>query len=277
MSCFLPQISEFSIKNTFIIIDLTQEGEKMNCNCTTPEGVITGYYGLFKPPFSILDPIVGGTLYVVTTRLRNILIIIPLVPNFFVDVVKIMKRIPSRNIVFIVPDIGPRFISDYINSWYYIKKILGYECKLFSMYLPEGTMSEEFLHDIDRSYSASKAFEIMRTRQEVVTINVQFLKAFSNNAAPWASDIILHDTGSRKFFISEMNEQKLNHMWKIRDTYDELHMAYIDGNYPSMTYNEVLKKYPLLVQKIIVNQFNSKDEYDTAQSFRVHIGKLVNL
>ena len=240
------------------------------------EGVISGYYGIFRPPYSILNPTVGGTVYCITSQYRNVLVLIPLVPNFFVDVVKIIKRFPSRDIRFIVPDIGPRFISDYISSWYYIKKKLGFSCRLFSKYLPEGNLSEEFLSDIDRNIGQSISFVIARDYVDVATINAQVTKMMVNTSAPWACDVIIKDTNGRKLFVSEMNMQKAEYLNGIKDAYDEIHMPFIEGTYPSMTYNEVMRNFPGLVNQIVVNQFASKDELDNALNRRVQIGRLVS-
>ncbi len=242
----------------------------------TSEFVLTGYYGIFRPPYSLMNPTSGGSVYVVTSQYRNCLVLIPLVPNFFTDIVKIIDRFPSRRVFFIVPDIGPRFISDYLASWYYIKKTLHYECKLFSRYMPEEKVSEEFLADIIRNVDEVASVVVYRDQSDVSVLHFQLTKLMVNTAAPYACDVILNDTGKKRILLSEANEDKMAY-YNSHPLFDEIHTPYIEGTYPTMTYLEVLKKYPRLVKYIVANRFGSVEEVEYAISRGVHVGKLVNL
>ena len=242
----------------------------------TSEYVLSGYHGIFRPPYSLLNPSSGGSVYVVTSQYRNTLVLIPLVPNFFTDVVKIVDKMQSRKVFFIVPDIGPRFISDYLASWYYIKKTLLFECKLFSRYMPEDKVSEEFLADIIRNVDESASLVICRSQSDVSVLHFQLTKLMVNTAAPYACDVILNDTGKRRILLSEANEEKIDY-YNSHPLYDEIHTAYIEGTYPTMTYQEIMRKYPLMVKYLVVNRFGSREEVEYALSKGIHIGKLVNL
>ena len=241
------------------------------------ECVLSGYYGIFRPPMTVLDPGCGASVYTVTNEYRNILVIIPLTTSFYVDVVKIVRRFSADEIFIIAPDIGPRFISDYLACWYYIKKFLHLRCKIYSRYLPEGHMSEEFLSDIERNADASYTFVIEREPVKVDTINVQFSTMMVNTRAPYATDIILNDTNGRKLFLSEMNEQKAEYLSKIKDQYDEIHMPFISGTYPTMNYYEVARSYAGLIPKLRCNNFGTREELSYALSKGINAGKLVRL
>ena len=241
------------------------------------EGVKSGYYGIYRPPTSILDPSTGGSIYLVTSQYSNILVLIPLVPNFFVDVIKIAKRFPTcRDFNFLVPDIGPRFISDYLATWYYLKKTLGYRCKFFSRFYPEEKVSEEFLADVDRNISQSRSLVIARDQMNVTVINMQSTGLYVNTAAPYASDVIINDTIKRRLFVSEMNEEKLLYLNKYH-LYDEIHVPFIEGTYPTMSYNEIMRKCPGLVNAIVVDRFGTREEIESAAGRGVKIGKLVRI
>ena len=242
----------------------------------TSEGVLSGYYGIFRPPYSLLNPSSGSSIYVVTSQYRNTLVLIPLVPNFFGDVVKIMNKFPSRNVVFIVPDIGPRFISDYLASWYYIKKVLLFSCELFSRYMPEEKVSEEFLADIHRNIDETMSVIVCRDQSDVSVLHFRLTRLLVDTQAPYACDVILHDTGKRRILLSEANDEKMTYYNEHR-LYDEIHIPYIEGTYPTMSYQQVMRKYPGLVQELVVNQFGSLEEVEYAASRRIHIGKLVKL
>lgn len=241
------------------------------------EGVTSGYYGIYRPPYSIKDPSVGGSIYVITSQYKNIMVLIPLVPNFFVDVIKIANRFPTcRDFSFLVPDVGPRFISDYLASWYYLKKTLGYRCKFYSKYLPKEHVSEEFLADFERNRSESWSLVIARDYINVSVINIQISQTFVSTTAPYACDVAVNDTIQRHLFVSEMNERKLLYLNEHR-LYDAIHTPFIEGTYPTMTYNEIMRMCPGLVHEIIVDRFGSREELDSALARGVHTGRLVRI
>lgn len=242
----------------------------------TNEFVLSGYYGIFRPPYSLINPSSGGSVYVVTSQYRNTLVLIPLVPNFFTDVVKILNRIPSRKIFFVVPDIGPRFISDYLASWYYIKKVLQFECTLFSRYMPEEKVSEEFLADIIRNVDEAASVVVYRDQSDVSVLHFQLTRLLVDTAAPYACDVILNDTDKRKILLCEANENKIQY-YNSHPLYDEIHTPFVEGTYPTMSYQDIMRKFPRMVKYLVVNQFGSYEEVQYALSKGIHIGKLVNL
>ena len=241
------------------------------------EDVLSGYYGLFQPPYSILNPQSGGCLYTIATEYRDVLVIIPLIPHFFLDVVKIMKRLPVREILFVVPDFGIRYVSDYVNSWYFIKKKMNIPCHFFAKYLPEGTVSQEFLADIIRNNSDAYSFAMYRNRANVSTINIQLTKFLVNTAAPWACDVIVSDTTGRKYFSTEMNEEKLKRLNQTKEAYHEIHMPFILGQYQTMSYDEAIRNFPGLINQLRVNQFSTYEELQSALTRGIHCGKVVSL
>ena len=243
------------------------------------EHIVEGYYGIFNPPLSILEPVTGGTIYYVTNEYRNILIVIPMIPNFFVDIVKIMKRIPARDIILIAPDIGPRFISDYIESWYFITRKCGKSCRIFSRYMPEekNTLSQEFIYDIKRNLNEAFSFIVARTAEDTTTIQINLSTYMVDTRSPGACDVLLSSCTGRKLLLCEMNEDKASALKDELDLYDEIHMPFIEGTYPTMTYQQLMLKYPSMIQKIRVNHFSSRDELQAALSRGVKVGRLVSL
>ncbi len=53
----------------------------------TSEFVLTGYYGIFRPPYSLMNPTSGGSVYVVTSQYSSVLVRMPGLPDFFTDCV----------------------------------------------------------------------------------------------------------------------------------------------------------------------------------------------
>lgn len=242
------------------------------------EGVISGYHGYFRPPYSFKSSVSGngGSIYIITTRYDNVLVLIPMVPNFFIDVVTIMRNNPARLVYFVAPDMGARFISDYVSSWYHIKKQLHRECKFFSYYLPEEkSLSQDFMDDISRNLCEAQSIILAKTRMEVTVLNFQFQRMLMDVSAPMASDLIINDTIGSKFFAVEMNERKANWLNANSGMFDEIHVPYIEGSYPTMTYNELMRSYPGLVKYVRVNQFSNKEELAEAQARRVRLGGLI--
>ena len=240
--------------------------------------VLSGYHGYYRPPYSFRSSINGngGSIYCVTTQYDNVLVLIPLVPNFFIDVVTLMKTNPARLVYFIVPDMSARFISDYVSSWYYIKKQLNRECKFFSYYLPEErSLSQDFLDDVSRNLCEAQSLIIARTVRDVAVLNFQLQRMLMDIAAPTACDVIVNDTNGSKFFAVEMNDRKAKWLDDNAGMFDEIHVPYIEGSYPTMTYNELMRTYPGLVRYVRVNQFSNKEELAQARARSVRIGGLI--
>jgi hypothetical protein len=176
----------------------------------------------------------------------------------------------------VVPDIGPRFISDYLASWYYIKKVLQFECTLFSRYMPEEKVSEEFLADIIRNVDESTSVIVYRDQSDVSVLHFQLTRLLVDTAAPYACDVILNDTDKRKILLCEANENKIQY-YNSHPLYDEIHTPFVEGTYPTMSYQDIMRKFPRMVKYLVVNQFGSYEEVQYALSKGIHIGKLVNL
>lgn len=240
--------------------------------------VFCGYHGYYRPPYSFKSSTSGngGSIYCITTQYDNVLVLIPLVPNFFIDVVTIIRNNPARLVYFIAPDMGPRFISDYLSSWYLIKKQMGRECKFFSYYLPEErSISQDFLDDICRSKFESHNIVLTRSVMDVGVMNFQYQRLTMDIAAPSASDLVVNTPNGSKFFAVEMNERKAQWLNEHAGMFDEIHVPYIEGSYPTMTYNELMRQFPGLVRYVLVNQFSNREELAEARARGVRIGGLI--
>lgn len=238
--------------------------------------VHSGYYHIYKPPFSLTPGYNYSTIYCISSRLNNVFILMPLVPSFYKDAIEIAKNTPSRVIYIVAPDIGVGFASDYYNTWDYIKHKLRKECKIFSKYFIENRVTGEFESDIIRNQNDSLSIEIPRSQIDVGTINIEFMTNFIKAASPFSCDVLIEDTYNTKYFIQEMNIFKADFLMNNYDLFDEIHMPYISGYYGGLSYNEVLKKFPRLVPKLYCNQFGSREEYEYAKSRNVKIGGAYN-
>lgn len=238
--------------------------------------VHSGYYSIFRPPYSLNHIYHHSSIYCVSSRFNAVMIIIPLVQSFTKDVIDIAERTPARTIYLVAPDIGVGFISDYHNSWKYIKYNLRKECKIFTKFMPENYINSDFKADIIRTENDNLSIDIPRSNLDVGTIDITFSKQFVCSSAPFACDIILNDTYKTRYFVSEINEHKAKYLYENKDSFDEIHIAYITSNYGGWTYQELMKKYPILVSKIYCNLFGSYEEYTYAKSKNIRVGGAYN-
>lgn len=234
--------------------------------------VHSGYYNIYRPPISLTPDYFKSTIYCTSTRLNTAYVIIPLVPGFTKDVIELVKTSPCKTFYLVASDIGILFVSDYYNTWDYIKHTMKRECKIFTKYLPENFCTGEFSADIIRTDNDNLSIYVPRSDLDTGTIDVCLTRHSCNNASPYACDVILNDTFKTRYFISENNAHKAEYLYQIRDTFDELHVPYITGNYGGWTYDEFIKKYPVMVTKTYANQFGSLEEYQYSKSRGVKVG-----
>jgi len=238
--------------------------------------VHSGYYGLFRPPYSLTNPSYKSSIYCMSDLYNTVLIVIPLVPAFYRDVINIVKNHIARNIYLVAPDIGVTFASDYYLAWDTITNTFRKTCKIFSKYMIENYVRADFKSDIIRTENDNISLYVPRSNKDIGTINISLTKEYVSSAAPFSCDIIVNDTYKKRLFVGEMNDHKANFLNENKSVYDEVHMPYITGNYGGMTHNELLKKYPALVNKIYCNQFASSEEFSYAKSRGIQIGGVYN-
>lgn len=234
--------------------------------------VHSGYYSIYRPPFSSTSPNTKSTIFCVSDRFNTALVIIPLVPSFYNDVIEIVKKHPARNIYLVATDIGIVFASDFYLSWEMITKKLRKDCTIFSKYMVENYTRADFKSAILRTKNDNLSINIPRSDLDEGVIDITLTKNYVSTAAPFSCDLILNDTMKKYLFVGEMNIHKAEYLNSNLDEYDEIHMPYITGNYHGMTYNETLKKFPKLVNKLLCNQFASYEEYQCAKSLGVKVG-----
>lgn len=238
--------------------------------------VHSGYYGIYRPPYSLSNSSQRSTIYCVSDRFNSVLILIPLVPSFYKDAIDAAKNHPARHIYLIAPDIGVAFASDYYLTWDTITNNLRKSCKIFSKYMIENFVRSDFKSDIIRSANDNISIEVARSATDLGTIDISLTKAFVSSAAPYCCDVILNDTYRKKLFVGEMNNYKAKYLNDNRDMYDEIHMPYLTGNYGGMSYGQLIRKYPALVTKIFGNQFASYEEFAYAKSMGIRVGGAFN-
>ena len=238
--------------------------------------VHSGYFNIYRPPYSLYNTSHRSTIYCISDRLNSVLVIIPLVPSFYRDVIELAKNQPARNIYLIASDIGVTFASDYYLAWNTITNSIRKSCKIFSKFMIENYVRADFKSSIIRNNNDNISIDIPRSEIDAGTIDITLSKDYVSSASPFSCDIILNDTYKKKLFVGEMNIHKAEYLNENRDMFDEIHMPFITGNYSGMTYNELLKKYPALVTKIYCNQFASYEEYEYAKSIGVKVGGAFN-
>lgn len=234
--------------------------------------VHSGYYNIYRPPYSLTGGYHRSTIYCVSDRFNTALVLIPLVPSFYKDVIDIVSNHPARHIYLIAPDVGIAFISDYYLAWDTITRVIHKTCKIFSKYIIENFARADFKSDIIRAENDNISIDIPRSDSDVGTIDITFSKKFVRAYAPFSCDVILNDTYKKRIFIGEMNHKKAEWLNENRDMIDEIHMAYITGNYDGMTHNQLMKQCPALVNKVYCNQFASSDEFLYAKSRGIQVG-----
>ena len=235
----------------------------------------SGYLGLFRPPYT-LDSNRGkqSTIYCISTQYQEVLVLIPLVPNFFADLYRFVIHAPMTRYYIIAPDVSLPFISDYFLAWDLIHRKLGYKCTIFTKFPIDAFGPDAFKKDVKILPEGAVNFLVPFNETDDVSVSVTLSTAHVNASNPYACNVEVFDTIKRRLFITEMNARLAKVLLDHKDYYDEVHMAYITGNYDGMIYQETMKKYPALSQKIYVNQFASKMEYEDAKYRRLKIGRL---
>ena len=236
----------------------------------------SGYYHLFRPPYSMSTEYHRSTMYCVSDRFNSLLVIIPLVPGFYKAAIDLVKQHPARKIYLIAPDIGLPFVSDYYLTWEAITKGIRKSCKIFTKYMVENFARSDFIADIIRTENDNISFEVYRSATDVGTIDITLSIDYCSTASPFACDVILNDTNKKILFVSEINDHKAKYLSDNPDLYDEIHMAYITGNYGGYTYAQMIKEYPKMRPKIYCNQFASNEEFKYATSKKIQIGGVFN-
>lgn len=232
----------------------------------------SGYYNIFRPPYSVNNATQRSSIYCVSDKYNSVLVIIPLVPAFYSDVINIVKNHIARKIYLIASDIGIGFVSDYYMSWDTITNTFRKSCKIFSKFMVENYTRNDFVSDIIRVENDNLTLDVPRSEKDISTISISLTKDYVHSSAPYSCDVILDDSYKKRLFVGEMNLQKADYINKNLDVYDEIHMPYITGNYSGMTYNELIKEYPALIKKIYCNQFASNEEFAFAKSKGILIG-----
>ena len=238
--------------------------------------VHSGYFHIYRPPYSLANEIHRSTIYCVSDRFNTALVIIPLVPSFYKGVIDLVKQHTARQIYIVAPDIGIAFVSDYYLAWDTITKTLRRSCKIISKFMPENFTRGDFKSDIIRTENDNISIEIPRSKIDVGTIDISLTKAYVSSRTPFSCDVILNDTYKKRVFVGEMNEHKAKFLAENIGIYDEIHMAYITGTYGGYTYNDLIKEYPALKKYIYCNQFASSEEYYYAKSQGIQIGGAYN-
>lgn len=236
----------------------------------------SGYTGIYQPTISLEGKEFTSTIFCLSTRLNTCFVMIPLTNLFSKDAIFLASNTAAKSIYIIASDISIIAVSDYYNTWDYIKHTLKKECKIFSKYMPENYTSEEFKSDIIRDLNDNISIDVPRSDIDHGVIDISLVKTYVHASNPFSCDVIVNDTYKKRYFIGEMNEHKAKFLYDTRDSYDELHMAHVRSGYGGMTYQQFIAKYPVMVTKTFVNRFSSYEEYQYAKERGLKIGSRLN-
>ncbi len=237
----------------------------------------SGYSGIYHPLASSLNGPLPVSIFCISNRFNTFIVMLPTTPLFAKDVISVARNIPTNSVYLIATDMDISTISDFYYSWDYIKHKLKKECKIFTKYLPENTLPKEYQADIVRNNNDVSCISIPRSDLDHGTITIAFMKNYVLGGNPFSCDVVIDDTFKKRYFIKELNEQKANFLYDIHDSYDELHMPYIASEYGSMTYHQLITRYPALITKTYTNQFMSYEEYTYARDHGAKIGERFDL
>lgn len=235
----------------------------------------SGYTGLFNPSLLTSDiTTLKQCIYCMSTEYNTAVVIIPLVPSFAQNVIDIARRSPSREIYIIAQDVGILFISEYYRAWYEITKNIKKNVHIVSAYLPSNDIiPSDFLASFIRNESNIFGLATPRSNLDTASIEIKFTQTYQYGNG-YACDIIVNDGERKILFVTDMNLEKAN-FWKSNShEVDEIHMNFIPVTYGGLSYNELMKEVPSLVNKVYVNQFQTMEEYTYVINRGLKVGKV---
>lgn len=236
-------------------------------------GISHGYLSVFKPPYTLTHTDKRSTIYCISTDLSEVLVLIPLVPNFFADVYQIVTSNAYSTYIFFAPDVSLPFVSDYYLSWDLINRQFHRECKIFSKFPIENYGPEKFKEDVKVAPDENVNITIPFSQDMNVSINVTLTQWCVQASNPFACNVMVEDTRDRILFVQEMNDRIAQWILDRKSKFSEIHMPYIQGNYDGWSYHKTLQEYPALVDLLRVTHFASIEEYDDARARSAKIGR----
>ena len=234
--------------------------------------ILSGYYGLYRPPFENRNEY-DTSIYIIANRDKSILILIPLVTNFFHDAYNIIRRSACTKVYLATPSVDVMFISDIYNL-YYETKNLNKDFTLLCKKKPTVSITDEFMTHVKTGDHHVVDFSSKVDEESFPMIDfVDEMMPIARNGY----DIVVWDGNKRIYFANYMSERKLNKKTKRKPTlFDELHIPFNINLYGGLTYLQIAKlSSSTILRSIRVHSFSTTEELDYARSIGVTTGEVI--
>lgn len=241
--------------------------------------IISGYSGLFRPPFESLDN-KGTCMYCLTTDSKRTLIAIPLTPHFFNDLYNIIKHPQYRKLILVMQSTDCMYISDIYNL--YAEVTVNLE-KEFQLVCPEPVTiptSDEFLTKVvhGRHVDITQYGNSNETLAAIIDFNDTMT---SPTRKIHDVAVSLHD--KRIYLTQYMSEDKLQWLVEHSHFYTEIHMPFTPVSYGGSAFMDLWKliietprkERPDIMSKIWVNSFRTVEEAEFCRQNGFQYGEVI--
>lgn len=241
--------------------------------------IISGYSGLFRPPFKSLDNR-GSCMYCLTTDSKRTLVAIPLTPHFFNDLYNIIEHPQYQKLILVMQSTDCMYISEIYNLFAEVTHNLQKE---FQLVCPEVVIiptSDYFMTKVVHG----KHVDITQFGDEHETLAA--IVDFNNTMTSPARNVYdialsLHD--KRIYFTQYMSEDKLQWLIEHPHFYTEIHMPFTPVTYGGSAFYELWQKInalprderPDIMSKILVNSFRTTEEANWCRQSGFRYGEVI--
>lgn len=244
---------------------------------------IHGYAGIYNPPLLNIQDTPDQTamknrrhsIFCVASDDRKVLLMIPLVPNFFETAFMIARLPQYQQIYLAMPALDMLFITDTYLLYSELRD-LNKEVYIFSPNKPQIPVTDEFLAHV-YSNSTYNAYSIGGSYEGGEVFHVEYL----TDMVPMnriASDFFVW-TGTKKIlFIMGMTEARFEQLSnsEVIENYDEIHMPFAKTLYGGINYLTTRRKGPIpLAQKLISYGFTNDKEIEAVLYSGGQIGQVI--
>ena len=232
--------------------------------------ITSGYVGIFRPPYELSNTY-NSTIYCVTNTEKNVLIMIPLVPGFFIEAYNIAKGMSYNTIYLVPPAIDMIYISDIYNLWYEMVVKLGKNMKILTKLKPHNVTNDQFRSD----FVVTDHFEVTNYNDNInQQISTIYFDGYEMPIARPGFDIILWDGQKRIYFANYMTERKAKRL--VHDhsyDFDEIHMPFSTNTYGGLSYLALAQKCPDIIPVTYVHSLTTSEELDFCYERGIKLGR----
>lgn len=223
--------------------------------------IYSGYIGVYKQPYANTLTY-GDTAYGVFDALHQELNILVLTPGAYREIYNFASAPSAQYINFFVPSMDVLWISDIFRLVTDLTKIK----KSVNLYYPDPInpgLTNALFNIACKRYNSfiSKRIDSFR---------IEYHLSDGSRADHKFYDIHLFDGEKYHIFTLFVDKDNIDNVLKY-SAVDRIHMPYNTVFYGGLTAIECAKLRPELVKKVIVNNFNCREEYVAAADYRVFI------